>query len=180
MKVQLLVLATLLASFTVSAQKSWQVNLHKIDSIVRQMEATYNVVPASKEALKPYASAGAGVGGNLNTYGVEVGLYNHSYWVAVVTEFTPDQDKTQVYMGPKFYKTLYDVSTESQLLAYAALKVHLNGTRDFAFEPGLCYVYTFDPKWALQISASSPIYEGQRLGNPVNLSGGLSINYWIR
>lgn len=134
----------------------------------------------SSKDLKPYVSAGAGVSGNLNTYGIEAGLYNHSYWVSIVSEFTPDQGTTQVYMGPKFYKALCDVSKESQLLAYIAAKVHLNHTRDFAFEPGLCYVYSFNDKWALQVSASSPIYEGQKLGNPTNLSGGLSINYWIR
>lgn len=149
---QLILLATLVASLTVSAQ----------------------------DGLKPYVSAGAGVSGNLNTYGIEAGLYNPKYWVGIVSEFTPDQGKVQVYAGPKFYKTLADISKESQLLAYGAIKIHLNGTRDFAFEPGVCYVYSFTDKWALQISASSPIYEGQHLGQPVNLSGGLSVNYWIR
>lgn len=132
------------------------------------------------EDLKPYASVGAGVSSNLNTYAAEVGLYNHSYWVAIVAEFTPDQGSTQVYMGPKFYKTLCDVTKESQLLAYGALKLHLNHVRDFAFEPGICYVYSFCDKFALQISASTPIYEGQALGKPTNLSGGLGINWWIR
>lgn len=136
--------------------------------------------PKVVEGLKPYASIGAGVSGNLNTYAAEVGLYNHSYWVAIVSEFTPDQGTTQVYMGPKFYKTLCDVTKESQLLAYGALKLHLNHVRDFAFEPGICYVYSFTDKFALQISASTPIYEGQEVGKPTNLSGGLGINWWIR
>lgn len=130
--------------------------------------------------LKPYASIGAGVSGNLNTYAAEVGLYNHDYWVAIVSEFTPDQGATQIYMGPKFYRTLCDVTEESQLLAYGALKVHLNHVRDFAFEPGICYVYSFCEKFALQISVSSPIYEGQQIGKPTNLSGGLGVNWWIR
>lgn len=132
------------------------------------------------DTLKPYASIGAGVSGNLNTYALETGFYNHSYWVAVVAEFTPDAGVTQVYMGPKFYKTIIDINDESQLLVYAALKIHLNHTRDYAFEPGLAYVWTFTPKFALQISASSPIYEGQKLGNPTNLSGGLGLNWWIK
>lgn len=144
--------------------------------------STCESCPKSKvlEGLKPYASVGAGVSGNLNTYAAEVGLYNHSYWVAIVSEFTPDQGTTQVYMGPKFYKTLCDVTKESQLLAYGALKLHLNHVRDFAFEPGICYVYSFTDKFALQISVSTPIYEGQELGKPTNLSGGLGINWWIR
>lgn len=138
------------------------------------------VTEVDSKTLKPYASVGAGVSGNFNTYAAEVGLYNHSYWVSVVAEFTPDQGSTQVYMGPKFYKTLCDVTKESQLLAYGALKLHLNHVRDFAFEPGICYVYSFCDKFALQISASTPIYEGQALGKPTNLSGGLGINWWIR
>lgn len=134
----------------------------------------------AQDNLKPYASVGAGISGNLNTYAVEGGLYNSKYWIGIVSEFTPDQGKMQVYAGPKFYKVIADVSKESQLLAYAALKIHLSAPRDYAFEPGVCYVYTFDPKWALQISMSSPVYEGQKIGNPTNLSGSVGINYWIK
>lgn len=167
---QLILVALVLVSTTVSGQTG-QATPGYLPWVVPKVE---------DNSLKPYVSAGAGVSGNLNTYGIEAGLYNPGYWIGVVSEFTPDQGKTQVYLGPKFYKTIADVSKESQLLVYGALKIHLNGQRDYAFEPGLCYVYSFTGKWALQISASSPIYEGQRVGNPTNLSGGLSINYWIR
>lgn len=131
--------------------------------------------------MNPYVSAGASVGERTLSYAIEEGFYNHNWWVAITEELDRDAfgHLTQVYIGPKIYKALVDISPNSQLFAYAAIKDNVR-YHDLILEPGLAYVFLSSAKWALQISASTPIYEGQKLGNPTNLSTGLSVNYWIK
>lgn len=157
--------------------------MRKISVLLIVMIISISSFAQSKpESLKPYASGGISMSTGIPTYGLETGLYNHKYWIGIVGELTkiPYSSKIQVYVGPKFYKTLFDVSPESQFFAYGAIKMNTGSQRDFVFEPGFCYVYNIGEKFAIQISVSSPINEGQQIGNPTNLSAGLSLNYWIR
>lgn len=131
--------------------------------------------------MKPYISVGAGVGGRTLSYSAETGYYNSGWWVAILWELDRDAlgHLTQVYVGPKIYRKLYDVSDNSQLFLFGDMKANLR-YHDLIFEPGLAYVFLNGAKWAGQFSMSSPLYEGQKIGEPMNLSVGVSLNYWIK
>lgn len=133
------------------------------------------------KAMKPYLSAGASVSGRTLSYAIEEGFYNHDWWVGVTEELDRDAfgHLTQVYIGPKLYKTIADINDNSQLFIYAAIKDNVK-YHDLILEPGLAYCFLSGAKWALQVSLSSPIYEGQQIGNPTNLQMGLCVNYWVK
>lgn len=132
--------------------------------------------------MLPYVSIGTSLSGGTFTYALEAGFYSHNWWVGGVAELSriPYYGHWQVYVGPKLYKAIADISSNSQLFIYGAMKFNTNHERDIVFEPGMAYVFLSSAKWALQISASTPINEGQQIGNPVNFSTGVSLNYWIR
>jgi hypothetical protein len=131
-------------------------------------------IPADR--FKPYIGAGSAISNGMFTHGAELGIYNSKAWYAL--GFSNTEGGTS-YGSFKAYYRIHTASI-TDLFTYGSVNIALDKTKSLSFEPGFAAVFNITRKLAPQVSFGLPVYENTQLFNPVNLSFGLSLNYWIK
>jgi hypothetical protein len=137
------------------------------------------LIAGARGQTKPYASVGVSLSTNVVTGGLEIGCYDTNNWYAIVAENYKINGVRETYIGLKYYRKVRTLNNITDMYVFGAVKVHADHYKDLVFEPGIAIVVNLGRRFALQTSVSTPIYENSTLFKPVNLSGGLGLNWWI-
>lgn len=137
--------------------------------------------PTLPKSYDPYVSAGVSLSSAVWSPGIELGIYNDKDWFAVGA-YTYRNTPSSAYETYSQFKWYHKVASNGliDVFGYSALDVKLDKTKNIIFEPGAVIVFNIRPKFAPQISLTTPIGENTTPFKPALLSAGISLNYWIK